>query len=374
MRKTAVIRVRLLIMAAIFIFLPAGCTNGAPDSPSQTPYSAEQGENNTLLSEPADTTHQAIGLDEEGLVFATLAGMDIKAGEFLFFRSVMKERLLHDMGIQPGSADEDLFWRSEVSDGVTTAEHVMALVLDELARFKMMSLYVEENGSVDNETRLDIRSYLIAMADEFGGSEAFTAHIEQTHGISRVLFLDLFEQSLMQEMFFNEALNNIVIDEAAARAEYEHSIAAYEVVTVRHILFFDEERGREASRRLADDMRRRVESGEDMAVLARTYSEDPWADGNSGVYTFSRFDEFDPEFIEWSFEADIGDVGLVETRLGVHVVRLEEQSVEPFDHVKDSILHYLRELEMRERMDQWFSQPRFLAFDLDRELLARMAW
>lgn len=93
--------------------------------------------------------------------------------------------------------------------------------------------------------------------------------------------------------------------------------------TARHILIatneeMTEEEREEATQR-ANDILRRVESGEDIGELAATYSDDEGSANNNGEYTFPR-GQMVPEFENWAFSAQPGDIGMVESQFGYHIM------------------------------------------------------
>ena len=79
----------------------------------------------------------------------------------------------------------------------------------------------------------------------------------------------------------------------------------------------------EVRNRIAD-IKKRVDAGEDFATLATENSEDGSASqgGDLGFFTRGRMV---PQFEEYSFENAVGDVGVVETQYGVHIIKVEKQ-------------------------------------------------
>lgn len=76
----------------------------------------------------------------------------------------------------------------------------------------------------------------------------------------------------------------------------------------------------------ADSIKKLIEDGEDFAILALMNSEDPGSQpqgGNLGWFTDGMMV---PEFNEACFAGKTGDISIVETQFGVHIVKIDEQS------------------------------------------------
>ena len=372
----------LIFMAAALLFSTA-CNSNAPD-PAGLANSAATNSNGAVEATPepgnSGSTHDENAPTEvnEGTVIATVSDINFTVGEYLFFKSVIKMSILENHGLHPGTLEEDMFWNSEVAPGVTMAESTVQTVLDEMRDFKILSQFVRENGFITDDERMQVRGALAALADEMGGVDAFNEHIKENHGISRILFLDLFEQRLIKERFFENLVDAMVIPESEIRAEYEENIMLYEVVRVMQIFFIrdgeDGQRGAEESRALAEQILDRVDGGEDMRSLAFEYSEDPDVPLDGGLHVFGRFDGYLPEFTDWSFAASAGDTGIIETIHGFHVMRLENRFIEPYEHAAESIASFLRDVRIGEMLDEWFQQPRFQDFVVNEEILAEIPW
>ncbi|MGI6143359.1 MAG: peptidylprolyl isomerase [bacterium] len=112
-----------------------------------------------------------------------------------------------------------------------------------------------------------------------------------------------------------------------------------EQVRARHILVKDQE--------LAEELLERAQAGEDFAVLAQEYSEDPVSQAAGGDLGFFPRGMMVPEFEEAAFGAGVGEiVGVVETTHGYHIIKVEEK--EPartlsLEEMEENIRGYLQE-------------------------------
>lgn len=137
-------------------------------------------------------------------------------------------------------------------------------------------------------------------------------------------------------------------NEEELAAEIESSKATYETVTVKHVLIGNKDEGGQdlpedlanEAKTLAQEILKRALAGENMAELAKKYSQDPGSKDKGGEYTFAR-GKMVPEFEEAAFTGEIGKVypKLVETSYGYHIVKVESHAMGDKDQIKkDSLI------------------------------------
>lgn len=124
--------------------------------------------------------------------------------------------------------------------------------------------------------------------------------------------------------------------------------SSYETATVKHVLIASKE---PESKTLAEDILKRALSGEDMAELAKTYSEDPGSKDTGGEYTFPR-GQMVAEFEEASFTGEIGQVfpELVETTYGYHIVKVEKRDTGDISHIQEEAKERLKSLYAQQEL------------------------
>jgi len=85
-------------------------------------------------------------------------------------------------------------------------------------------------------------------------------------------------------------------------------------------------------------LRLRVKSGEDMGVLAKTYSEDPGSAADGGDYGFIDRNTMVKEFTAWAFKLKAGEISPVfETDYGFHFLQVLERRGEQV-HVRHILI------------------------------------
>lgn len=98
-------------------------------------------------------------------------------------------------------------------------------------------------------------------------------------------------------------------------------------VNASHILISpDETRNIETCRTIADSLMLRIEDGEDFMMLAMQYSDDPGSQQQGGELGWFTDGMMVPEFNEACFTGEPGDIVIVETRFGIHIIKINEQT------------------------------------------------
>jgi peptidyl-prolyl cis-trans isomerase D len=129
-----------------------------------------------------------------------------------------------------------------------------------------------------------------------------------------------------------------------------------EQVRTRHILFrlppgpTDEERAQVRER--AEGALQRLRDGEDFAAVAVEVSEDPATRDEGGDLGFVARGRLEETFEEAAFSLEPGTISdLVETRFGLHIVKVEERQaerVQTLEEVRDVIVERLKTLQARD--------------------------
>jgi hypothetical protein len=116
----------------------------------------------------------------------------------------------------------------------------------------------------------------------------------------------------------------------AARAYYDAHKDEFAKACVSHILVADQAK--------ADDVKGRLDRGEDFAAVAKAESTDTQSatQGGSLGCDITQETGFVPEFLMAVFAQPVGQVGApVKTQFGFHLIKVTSRDVPPYDQVKD---------------------------------------
>jgi len=128
--------------------------------------------------------------------------------------------------------------------------------------------------------------------------------------------------------------------ESSVEVTDEDLVRAYEEVNARHILISTDGRDEDEARALAEELLARAQAGEDFAVLAEEYSDDPGSRFSGGELGYFSRGMMVPEFEEAAFSTEVGGYALVQTTYGFHVINVlnRKEAVGPeFEEAKEEL-------------------------------------
>ena len=175
----------------------------------------------------------------------------------------------------------------------------------------------------------DIIDHLEELRVRFGSEEAFRQSLAQSSLTEPQLKEKLREQLLVQRVIDEQVRSTIVVSPQEVAQElgtHPELAKAGDRVRASHLLVrVNEHRSADAARALINDLHQRLVHGADFAELARRYSEDSHRD-DGGVMGWVAQGELLPELDAALFGLKEGTVSEpIQTRLGFHVVRVEER-------------------------------------------------
>tara|TARA_R110001592_G_scaffold16881_16_gene71761 strand:- start:2975 stop:4069 length:1095 start_codon:yes stop_codon:yes gene_type:complete len=175
--------------------------------------------------------------------------------------------------------------------------------------------------------------------------------------------LRIAKQQIIRAKFLENEITARV-DDARVKVEYEKYLKEFpdvQEVKAAHILVDDE--------KLAKDIIKKLDNGEDFAALAQEYSKDGSAENGGDLGYFAK-SEVVPEFAEAAFSTKVGtyDKTPVKSDFGYHIVRVEEKRQRPpaeFDEIKSYLAQELQRTAFDEVMKEWKSTATIERFDIE---------
>jgi len=200
--------------------------------------------------------------------------------------------------------------------------------LDQLIEFKLVVQEAREEGLTVDQAEIDQQIEQLRASHQ--SPEAVEAFLQNLNIGSEEELRDVMGQlQLYQEMITNQIMveqahaRHILLqaNDEAAESGGLHSQPGQEIVTKA-------ERRDEAEELLSE-----IEAGADFAELAQEHSDDPGSAQEGGDLGWAPRGVFVPSFDEAIFEMEPGEVRLVESQFGWHIIELLEAPEErPLDN------------------------------------------
>ncbi len=176
--------------------------------------------------------------------------------------------------------------------------------LDELIMFKLVVQEGQKSGKEVNQAEID--EQINGLRAQHDDPDNFTEFLKQANIDSETEL-----RSLLAEL---QLFNTMVLDHT--QVEQAHS---------RHILLQASSADDFAQRKTeAEDIIAQLEGGADFATLAQERSEDPGSSQTGGDLGWVPRGVFVPEFDQAIFSMEPGEIRLVQSQFGWHIIELQE--------------------------------------------------
>ncbi|MBR9702520.1 hypothetical protein GOV10_00655 [Candidatus Woesearchaeota archaeon] len=197
------------------------------------------------------------------------------------------------------------------------AVYTLELVLEQLISEELLIQHGEERGIEvsDEDVQIEVQGILagdMTLEELEGNLAQFDMTFED--------FEELIARKLMIERSMADLMSNAEsVSDEAVRAYYDEHITDYEVseqATVRHILIASQ---RDNAATFSKDLMDQIKDGADFCQLVVEETDDKGSAEKCGEYTFPR-GMMVPEFETASFDMNPGDLTLVQTNFGYHII------------------------------------------------------
>lgn len=261
--------------------------------------------------------------------------------------------------------DEETYKRFATNNKYASPAEFEQTVRDDLLRQKLFDVLASNALVTDAETEQAYREEVERAAVRFVQvprgtfAEAATATAEQLQSWyeQHQDKLPLPEQRVAQYLLVDQALlrAQLEISDADLQAYYDahpDEFRREEQVRARHILLRTDRRSADEASAELEQIKARIEGGEDFATVAEEVSEDPASAQQGGDLGYFGRGRMVPEFEQAAFDAQPGTiVGPVVSSFGAHLILVEDRQEAgeiPFEEAKATA----RNRVAAERIDQ----------------------
>lgn len=254
--------------------------------------------------------------------------------------------------------------RERISDAYRETLRNLTDIQLQLARARQLQMAVSDD---ETDWQIDALKEQNQISDE---------QLEQLLK-GRGMTLDAYRQQIREGLLVTKVVNaevrsRLIILDSDLQEAYEARRESYRIhgtQTVSHILFLLAARSSEeevAQRRVeAEGVLQAIRDGGDFAALARRHSEGPSAERGGLLGTFQA-DELLPGFDEAMADLQPGEVSdVVRTRVGLHIIRLEDRQVDSFrslDEVREELQNALLRDRTEAKYQEWLEALRLQAY------------
>ena len=232
-------------------------------------------------------------------------------------------------------------FKEQLADGGDLAAErrlVEQRVLTQMIREEILSQAARELDVATTEQELDAYVEQLKRDREIRSDRELRKRVEGA-GFTMGEWLRLVRFNVLERKIRDRLVQRAKPSEEAARAYYESHLSRYSRARVQHIVVRDAALARRIADRLRSVAPRRVDSL--FAELARRYSLDPSTNskgGDLGLVARGSFRIVLPSLDRAINALEPGDISdPVETKLGLHVVRVVARTPSPFAAVREEI-------------------------------------
>jgi peptidyl-prolyl cis-trans isomerase C len=172
------------------------------------------------------------------------------------------------------------------------------------------------------------------------------------------------DANILANMAYEQIGKDAKLDEADVRKYFEAHKAEFEQVRARHILIRmsgspspvrpgQKDLTEAEALAKAQDLRKRIQAGEDFAQLAQKESDDTGSGANGGDLGFFHRGQMVPTFEQAAFAMQPGDLSEpVKSPFGYHVIKVEAKETKSFDEVRPELERRMRPEQAQKTVDE----------------------
>ncbi|NSW92540.1 MAG: peptidylprolyl isomerase [Firmicutes bacterium] len=312
---------------------------------------------------------------------ASVGREKISVDEFRFFLEQEKDNML----AIAGNPDPETFWDTTITGGEKAIDIAKKKTLENIRELKIQLMKAREQKlSLDKTDLENIEASINSIIAQYSSKSAANSAYMEIYGISLDDFKEIYKDYLLRNKLVQKEMESIEASEDEIEEYYGKFPDAFkdssyrtngeEAVWVKHILILtvDKETQEELSgdkleeaKKKAEDLLARAKKGEDFATLAKENSEDPGSAEHGGDYVFGK-GYMMPEFEETSFKLEPGDIDMVKTDSGYHIIKLEEKipqgepvSLRCAKEYWEFGIKGVKVAKYMERLEEWKKDPKY---------------
>jgi foldase protein PrsA len=241
----------------------------------------------------------------------------------------------------------------EGAEGKARETEYKAKILESLIQVELVTQAASELGVKVEEKQ--VTDYIAQLESQYGGKAGLEDAMKQA-GITVEQLKESVRSRLLYDGVREKVTKNKPVSDAEARAYYDKNPAAFASqaqVHAAHILVAVKDQA------LAEKLLAQVKGGADMGPLAKANSTDPGSKDKGGDLGWASPSTYVTEFATAVTEMKPGEVRLVQSTFGWHVIKLIETKpaeTKTFESVKEQIVGFLQQEQRSEQYTVYIAE------------------
>ncbi len=214
----------------------------------------------------------------------------------------------------------------------------------------------------------EVKKQMDQIRDRFESEEDFRNQLAQMNYSEETLEKEISKNLAIRKLIDGKFASKISVSNEEIESFYNDNKEEYEVperIRARHILIrTDQEAGdgkKAKAREKIEEVKSKLEDGEDFSELAKEYSEDPSAESGGDLGYFSK-GQMVESFDKAAFDMESGEISdIVETQFGYHLIKVEDrkqEGVQDLEEVEESIRENLEREKMVQELEPYIESLR----------------
>jgi peptidyl-prolyl cis-trans isomerase C len=238
------------------------------------------------------------------------------------------------------------------------------MILENLINRELLYQQSQKKGIVIDDTQ--VNEQLDRLKKQYPNEQAFKESLAEDHLSEDALKSRVKMNLAVQKFVEKEFGGNLDVSEGEAKAFYDGHPQYFtepEAIRASEILIKVDPKSdaakKEEARKKLEDIQKKIQSGEDFAVLAKDSSQSSSAAQGGDLGTVPR-GRMPKALDDAAFSLKPGEVSnVVETELGFHLIKVHEKKPEkgvPFKEVEQKIRQYLASEKVNQRVDEYLNE------------------
>ena len=282
-----------------------------------------------------------------------------------------KAAIVNDVVIQEEEVNRGLLYHQQrllATTGQVIRPEMMTevrkMVLESLIDRELLYQQSQKKGVVIDDAQ--VTEQLDRLKKQYPTEQAFKDSMAEDH-LSETTVKSRIKMNLaVQKYVEKEFSGKLDVSEGEAKAFYDENPEYFkepEAIRASGILIkvdlkSDEAKKEEARKKLGD-IQKRIQKGEDFAVLAKDFSQDASAAQGGDLGTIQR-GRMPKALDDVAFSLKPGEVSnVVETELGFHLIKVHEKKPEkivPFKEAEEKIRQHLANQKLKQRVEEYLNE------------------